>query len=194
MEFKITGTGTRPILFHNVQLASPLNPYAKRLKALNSKTGKTDEDRMEVARIEFEGSLYLDEDLGPVIPGQNIFASLIEGARQKRGGKKVERGIIISDYQVPLLYDGPRTVEGLWGGGESDHVDIRPVSVQRQKVDRCRPIFRNWGFEVSGILDTSGINEDEFRDYVQLAGLTAGLGDYRRVFGRYSSEVVVWGS
>jgi hypothetical protein len=40
MKLRMTCTGTRPLLMHNVRLASPLDPYAKRLKALNSKKVK----------------------------------------------------------------------------------------------------------------------------------------------------------
>src|SRR5512144_1137486 len=109
---RIVCTGTKPLLLHNVQLASPLNPYAKELKSLNSKRVKTDEDRLAIARVEFEGSLYFEDGVGPYIPGQNVLASLIEGAKITRSGKKVERGVTVESFQCPLIYDGPRTVEG----------------------------------------------------------------------------------
>ena len=111
MKVRLTGTGTRPLLVHNVRLASPLNAYAKRLKSLNSKRVKTDEDRLEIARTEWEGSLYHDEELGPYVPGPNLFASLIGGARLLKAGKKVERGVSVTDLYMPLLYRGPRDIE-----------------------------------------------------------------------------------
>lgn len=191
MKVRLTATGTRPLLLHNVQLASPLNPYAKRLKALNSKRTKTDEDRMEIARVEFEGSLYFDDVVGPYIPGQNLFRSLVGGARLNKAGKKIERGVSIADFQCPLIYDGPRTVEGLWGGGESRFVDIRPVTVQRNKVDRCRPIFREWLIEADIVIDPKAIEYDEFCEVARLAGEMEGLGDFRTMYGRFSAEVSV---
>lgn len=189
MKVRLTATGTRPLLLHNVQLASPLNPYAKKLKALNSKRVKTDEDRLEVARVEFEGSLYWDDDLGPVIPSQNVLRCLIGGARLIKAGKKIERGVAMADFLLPLVYSGPRDVEGLWGGGESAFVDIRPVSVQRNKVDRCRPIFRNWLVEADVILDPKAIELQEFEQVARLAGEMEGLGDFRTMFGRFDAQV-----
>lgn len=189
MKVRLTGTGTRPLLVHNVRLASPLNAYAKRLKALNSKRVKTDEDRLEIARVEWEGSLYHDEELGPYIPGPNLFASLIGGARLLKAGKKVERGVSVTDLYMPLLYRGPRDIEEMWGNGESDFVDLRTVVVQRAKVDRCRPIFRDWKFEAEILLDPSVIELEEFTQVCQNAGQFEGLGDYRRMYGRYESEV-----
>lgn len=189
MKVRVTCTGTRPLLLHNVQLASPMNRYAKKLKALNSKRVKTDEDRIEIARVEFEGSLYYDDGLGPYMPGQNLLRSLIGGARLIKAGKKIERGAVIADFQLPLIYQGPRDIEGLWGGGESEFVDIRPVSVQRNKVDRCRPIFRNWAVEADIVIDPKAIEFDEFVQVAGLAGEMEGLGDFRTMYGRFSVEV-----
>lgn len=183
-------TGTKPLMMHNVRLASPLNPYAKELKALNSKRVKTDEDRYAIARTEFEGGLYFEEGVGPYIPGENVRASLIEGAKVTRSGKKVERGVTIEDFQCPLIYSGPRTVEGLWGkGSESPYVDIRPVTIQNNKVDRCRPYFPQWAIEVVVLVDESALDFDDFAGIAQMAGAMAGLGDYRQVYGRYSVEI-----
>ncbi len=80
-KFEIVCTGTRPLLLHNVRLASPLNAFAKQMKALNAPRIKTDEDRFAMARVEFEGGMYFDPDLGPVMPGLNLHASIQEGAK-----------------------------------------------------------------------------------------------------------------
>lgn len=189
VKVRITATGTRPLLLHNVQMASPLNPFAKQLKALNSKRVKTDADRMEVARVEFEGSLYYDPELGPYLPAQNLLASIVAGARLTKAGKKVERGVVLTDFMLPLLYKGPRDVESLWGDGASEFVDIRPVVVQRNKVDRCRPIFREWAIESEALIDPKVIEFDEFASVCEAAGQMEGVGDYRRMFGRYAVDV-----
>jgi hypothetical protein len=189
MKVRLTGTGTRPLIMHNVQLASPLNRYAKALKAANSKRTKTDDDRVAIARIEFEGSLYFDSEVGPYLPGQNLLASLVEGGRLTKSGKKVERGVMVDDLTLPLIYRGPRDVEGLWGNGESEFVDVRTVVVQRNKIDRCRPIFREWTFEADITIDPSVLDLDEFEEVVRNAGAMAGLGDYRRLFGRFGTRV-----
>jgi len=189
MKVRMTATGTRPLIMHNVRLASPLNAYAKELKRLNSKRNKTDEDRLAVARVEFEGGLYYDKELGPYIPAPNLFRSLIDGGRLTKAGKKIERGVIIDGIEFPLLYRGPRDIEGLWGDGESEFVDVRTVVVMRAKIDRCRPIFRDWTVEAEVILDPAVIDLDEFAEVARNAGQMVGLGDYRLMFGRYTVEV-----
>lgn len=187
----MTATGTRPLLLHNERLASPLNGYAKRLKELNSKPSKlkTDEDRLEIARVEWEGSMYWQEELGPYLPGPNLFASLVSGAKLSRDGKKIERGVSVVDLYLPLLYRGPRDLDGLWGGGESEFIDVRTVRVQRAKVDRCRPMFRDWQFEAEVLLDPAVIGLEEFKTVCRNAGQFEGVGDYRRMYGRYEAKI-----
>lgn len=189
MKVRLTAKGTRPLLLHNVQLASPLNRYAKELKRLNSKRVKTDEDRLEIARVEWEGGLYFSDEVGPYLPGPNLFASLIEGARLSKNGRKIERGVMVVDLEMPLVYKGPRDIAGLWGNGESEFVDLRTVVVQRNKIDRCRPIFREWAIEADVLLDLAVIELAEFELAAQNAGAMAGLGDYRRAYGRFSAEI-----
>lgn len=191
MEVRLTAIGTRPLLLHNVQLASPLNSFSKKLKALNSKLKKTDEDRLLIAQTEWEGSFYFDDQIGPYLPGPNVFACLIEGARLTKAGRKVERGVMVTDLMCPLIYKGPRTLAKLWANGESDFVDMRTVVVQRNKIDRCRPIFRDWSIETTALLDTKVIELDEFEDVARNAGEFCGLGDYRRSYGRFSSKIEV---
>lgn len=189
MKVRINATGTRPLLMHNVRLASPLNSYAKRLKAMNAKRVKTDEDRYEIAHVEWEGSLYFEDEIGPYIPGPSVYRSLIDGARLTKAGKKIERGVTMADLVHPLVYKGPRDLAGLWGGGESEWVDIRTVRIGASKVDRCRPIFRAWVFEADCLIDPKIINFDEFAEVASQAGEMAGIGDYRLMYGRFSAEV-----
>lgn len=184
MRLRITCTGTMPLLMHNVQLASPRNAYAQKLKQLNAKTRKTEEDLDEIARVEFEGGLYFDEEAGPYMPSYNLFRSFVSGAKLTRAGKKVERGLAMAEPILPLIYDGPRTREGLWKN--DDFVDIRSASVQRSRVDRCRPIFKKWSIEADVLLDTSILELDEFTRIARQAGAYEGLGDFRAQFGRFS--------
>lgn len=191
----VTVKGTRPLIMHNVRLASPLDPFTRKIKALTDKRTKTDDDRVAVARHEFEGSLYFDEVEGPYVPIANIFRSLIDGARITKAGKKVERGVALpggaslgpGDPAVPLVYVGPRTVEGLWA--DPLFVDRRMVRIGQKRVERCRPIFREWGFEFEVYVDPSVLDYEEFVGIAANAGRMSGLGDYRMLYGRYETIV-----
>ena len=189
MRIRLVCTGTLPLLMHNVRLASPRDPFARKLKELNSKVKKTEEDLLEIARVEFYGGMYHDAEFGPYIPPFNLLRCITSGARASRGGKKVERGVAIAAPILPLLYEGPRDLEKLWL--DDAHVDIRSAAVQRSRVDRCRPIFRDWAIEADLVLDPGIITLEEFKSFAEAAGKFEGLGDFRAQFGRFDTEVTV---
>jgi hypothetical protein len=66
---------------------------------------------------------------------------------------------------------------------------MRVVVVVRNKIVRCRPIFREWAIEADILIDPTVIDLDEFKEVARNAGAMAGLGDYRLLFGRYTSEI-----
>src|SRR5688572_8352761 len=114
LEFHIVGVA--PLLMHNGQLADPLNKWAKAMKKITAKRKKTDEDYEELSRLEFEGGLYLDDDLAPCIPGINLEGCLVDGAKKSKLGEQFKAAVMIVD-NWPLLYSGPRAVEELWAHG-----------------------------------------------------------------------------
>lgn len=191
MKLKVIATGTRPLLMHNVQLASPMNKYAKLMREISAKKTKTEDDRISMAQIEFFGSLYMDDVLGPYIPGQMVFASLIDGARITKKGKHVERSVDVCELINPLIYHGPRTAQELWGDGTTQFVDMRSVRVGQSRVDRTRPIFNNWQVEFELIIDTDVLDLDDAKRIIRDAGTFAGFGDYRKLYGRYSVDIEV---
>ena len=46
----------------------------------------SDDDRLEVARLEFHGGLYLGRG-GPVVPSQNIIRTIANAAKVRRLGR-----------------------------------------------------------------------------------------------------------
>jgi len=87
--------GVAPLLMNNVQKADPLNQWAKALKAMTKKRVKTDEDLAEIARIEWCGGLYLGADGSPCLTGEAIEATIREGAKKSKEGKKVQSGVFV---------------------------------------------------------------------------------------------------
>jgi hypothetical protein len=179
---------------HNVRLASPMNPYAKRLSALTkAKTSskRTDQDRIDIAKVEFEGGLYWNEEVGPYVPAKWFSKNLLDAARRGRRGKLVEEGVLVGEGSLinPLVYRGPRDIESLWGDGESEFVSFETVRVGMAKVDRCRPIFNDWAAEVDFEIEEDVIDFDTFRDIAVIGG-RLGLGDYRSGGnGRFNATV-----
>ncbi len=177
--------GIAPLLLHNGQLADPMNPHSKAMKVVSGKRKKTDEDYAAMKRLEWIGSLYVNEKMQPVIPGVNIEAMMIEAGKDQKMGEPFKAGVLC-DGEWPIIYDGPKTIEALWESG--NFIDVRGVRVQTSRVMRTRPIFRSWElkFKIDYLPDV--LNESQVREAVVTAGRKKGLCDYTPKFGRF--EVV----
>lgn len=186
MELRLSNDPTSPgLLIHNGRLADPMNPFTKDLKKISGKRNKTDADFVEIAHLEFLGGLYWTEELGPHIPGMCLEASFKEAARKLKKGKLVESGVIINT-DWPIEYDGPRDAEELWND-ERFRLTVG-VRVQRNRVMRCRPLFRDWAIAGTVGYEDTIINPAELKDIVKIAGSVIGLCEWRPKFGRYVPE------
>ncbi len=179
--------GVSPLLLHNGQTADPLNQWAKRMKEISSKRKKTDADHLELAHVEFLAGLYLNDDGQPIIPGVNIEAALIEGARKQRIGENAKAGII-SDGSWPIDYTGPKEAEALWA--DKRFVDRRPVRIQQNKVMRTRPIFRSWSAKIKVDFLPEQLNKSQVVQMMETVGNSIGICDYTPKFGRFVVEKV----
>lgn len=187
MKIRLTLTGTAPMLMHNIQLADPLNPIARAMKEISAKRKKTDEDLLRMAELEFKGGLYITDELGPYVPGVNVEKCLVEGARITKQGKQVERGLFVVDNECPLLFKGPRSADGLWAAEEFR--SRMAVKVGQARVQRTRPIFRDWAVEVSAEVDPALLNMESVQSIATDAGSMVGLGDFRPRYGRFDAVV-----
>lgn len=174
-----------PLLMHNVRLSDPLNEFALALKKVSSVRKKELTHHQEMSEIEFKGGSYSDEGGHPIIPGEMLEATIVNGAKKNKLGKQSKSAILV-DGAFKLEYEGPKTVEKLWEGGK--HIDRRAVSVNNSKIMRTRPRFDKWAlnFKLSYLPDQ--MKEDEVRTAVENAGRSAGIGDYRPKFGRFEIE------
>lgn len=187
MQVRLTIVGTMPLLMHNAQLSDPLATITKQLKKVSGKRIKTEADHEEMARIEFEGGLYWDEEFGPYVPGANIHACLLKAAKMTRQGPAIERGVVVINEVHPLAYNGPRTVDELWK--DKNYVSRLSVGVTTSRVMRTRPQFRQWALESDLIVDDGQLDLDQITSIADKAGQMIGLGDYRPRFGRFDVEV-----
>ena len=181
-----TITGDAPLLMHNGRLASQDDPYARAMKEISGKRKKTDADYEEMARLEFLGGLYLDENEEPCIPS-HVFEACIIGrggaARKERMGKESAASFWVLE-DTPLQYDGPREPAKLW---ESKKFVFQAlVKVQSSRVMRTRPIFKDWSADVGVEFNSELIDEESVRRWVEVAGEQVGLMDWRPRFGRFS--------
>jgi hypothetical protein len=189
LEVQLDIVGTKPILMHSATLSDPLDENARSLSKISSKRKKTEDDYREMAKYEFLGGLYHDEDLGPYLPGDNLFRMLVDGARKRRLGVKVTSGVFVSSDVNPLVYKGPRSVKELMSDPAFQHRASCKVGTAR--VMRTRPQFKEWATSALIVLDTEVLDIDDFSQIAQLAGSYVGLGDWRPRFGLFTTSVTV---
>jgi hypothetical protein len=174
-----------PLLCHNGQLADPLNDLARQMKKISGKRNKTDTDLEELARLEWYGSLYLDDGRRPCLPGEVLEAAFVEAAKRQRRGKQAQAGILCPSNYL-LEYDGPVNLDELWERPEF-RLTVR-VRVKQNRVMRPRPRFPTWAATIEVQYDPALLNANEVREIVQRTGSEVGLGDWRPRFGRFEAQ------
>src|SRR5690606_25719622 len=133
-----------------------------------------------------------DPSVGPYIPGWNIIRSLRDGAALSKRGKDIIRAVVC-DSVVPIIYDGPRDLDGMYAAGLKDR---RAVGVGTARTIRTRPKFENWRLQVTFEHEEEVISERDLLSALVAAGRYCGLGEYRPSspkggqFGRFIIEKI----
>ena len=183
-EIKFSIKGTTPLMMHSERLANPFDGLTKQFKAITGKRKKTEDDLLEMARLEWIGGLYHDDDAGVHIPGYNVLACLISGGKIHKLGTAIKRAALVLEDKPALQFDGPKDQTALFA--DKRFVDMRSVKVGTSKVMRCRPIFRTWGLTFTVMFDENTLQRDDIARCLESAGAMVGLGDYRPRFGRFT--------
>lgn len=188
MKVKFLISGTSPLITQSDKLVDPLYPLTKEIRAFTKKRTKTDDDHAQIARLEWTGALYWNRDLGPFIPSENIAASIRDGGKLTKHGTDVERALVMNPAPAPILYRGPRDLDGLWADPKFQF--RKSVVVQRARTIRVRPIFLEWVLEAEAELITDLLDLDILVKVARDAGQLVGIGTYRRGgYGRYECHV-----
>lgn len=188
---KLRLTGIRPLVMHNGLMADPTNELVIQIKDITSKGSKkmTVADYEDRDRLEWEAGLYWDEELGAVIPSDNIERCIQLGAQKSKLGKDVQASVFCSEPLYKLEYKGPQEMEDLYADG--GFVLRRGVKIQLSRIMRIRPMFpTGWILNVELEYDETILNERNLIKAVEDAGMRIGLGDWRPKFGRFTVEVL----
>jgi hypothetical protein len=183
---KIKLVGKTPLVVHNNTLADPLHPLKKALTAVTGKRKKTDADHEEIGRIEFVAGLYMDSEMGPIMPGRCLRACIIEGAKRDKMGTAFKTAFYI-DGDSPIEYHGPRTAKELWE--DKEFVWRTPVGNQSSTVIRTRPRFSKWEITFEAVYDEELIDAEHIENALRHSA-KIGLCDARALgYGKFSFEV-----
>jgi hypothetical protein len=191
-ELNFKAVGIVPLLIHCNKASNPLNNYAKHMKALTAKRKKTDEDFEEIARVEWEAGLYLNDGV-VALPSDNLDRCLWDAAKKTKNGKQYKQGVMIMEDWLPLDYSGTKI--RVKQNGEIPILELDKfypnyrhqamVKVGMQQVLRTRPIFHNWSFLFSIAIDEQVLDERTVVMIVETAGKYIGLCEKRPRLGRF---------
>jgi hypothetical protein len=191
MEITIKAVGTKPLLLHNVDLANPLNPWARKMADLRGTPSKrrTEKWHEEMAYCNFMGAFYdVPEIDGVAVPSENLRRSVVGAAKAQRLGATMERALMVTVAAVPLVYDGPKTPQQLWDGGE--HHLTRMIRGTGGASPTTYPMIRDWAVRVPLELDEGVLNLRDIKEIVERAGRIEGLGASRKQgYGRFDGLV-----
>jgi hypothetical protein len=200
-EITIRCSGTLPLLMARGELANPFDEWSQKSKSKTSKKEKTLEDLREIGQLQFCGHLYFDEQIGPIIPTDNIFKCLQQAAAKRKKAGLIKSSVLIEGViehktdvmAAKLCYSGPRTLEGLWGEGISPFVHQMMGKIPKTRISILitRPVFPTpWHFEFIAKFDPTMIERRELLEIIEIAGWQIGIGAWRPKYGRFSIETL----
>lgn len=190
---QITITGISPLLQNNPQTVDPFNEFTKAKKRITAKrTGKTDDDLLELGNIEVESKVYFDEKVGVYAPARWLTEAIVTAgfAVAKIGRKKLRGGIFSTQDKIPLRYAGSNKVKGVADvvlNPEFRHRMLLPQTGVR--VPKDFPIFNDWGFTTIIEFDDTVIDFGTLKRITEHTAKYTGFGDFRPTFGRAVAEV-----
>lgn len=215
--YKISITGTQPLLMHNDDIEWADKLEAWKLDKDNKKISKAGDDRSPAFR--WMGCLYRNEEGLVVIPTSNIMRALMEGATMVLvpGGKsgktfksQSQSGVMPRAIGWPLTING-KTIPTKPIDALMDEKDFakhqqavtkmgfslfpKRAKIGQSKHIRVRPRFDTWAAEGELVVTDDQITDDVFRDFFEVAGKYKGLGDWRPssrtpgTFGMFTATV-----
>lgn len=188
---KMKWTGIRPLVMNNGAMVDRANPLKIKIDRINKKKSKdvTDTENEERDHLQWEGALYWSDELGPIIPADNIERCLQLGAQKSQKGKSIAAAVFCTEPEFAIEYDGPKDKNKMY---LTRKFELRkPVVVAKQRVMKVRPMIQaGWVITPEFEFDDKIINEKDLVKAAEDAGALIGLGDWRPKFGRFIVEIV----
>lgn len=184
---QISLKGASPLIMHSCRGVNPLDPLSMKLKELTGKRKKTEEDLRKISDLEWELSLYWDDEIGLYIPAENIERCVQDGATARRKGKDIVRGFNCLDLMNPL-----DIMEDISLGDMRKDMrfrDVRPMKVKMARVMRTRARFNMWKVDFRASYDEALLDLDTVASALEYAGKYCGLCDSRPKYGAFVASI-----
>jgi hypothetical protein len=179
--------GETPLLMSSAECDRESDLY-RSYEQLSKTRAKSDEDKKRLRELEWYTRLYFDEEIGPFVPGKNVKEMLRSAATKFKSGEIVRRSLVIPEYRIPLIYEGPRTAEELWKDNFRYTTMVANAGAGSGRVERTRPCFDRWAIECEIAFDPSELDMALLLPIVERSE-KYGLGDYRPEFGAFHATV-----
>ena len=184
---RVTWKGITPLIMHSCKCVNPLHPIAKELKKYTSKKNKTEEDLNIISDLEWKAGAYWDDEIGLYIPGENVEATIQNGAKANKKGKDIQKYVDVKDLYIPFNYGENLTLDELVS--KYEYRDTRQMNEQRSKVIRTRPRFDQWNITFTLVYNEDKIDLDTIVNAIEYAGQYVGLCDSRPKYGKFVAIV-----
>lgn len=187
---KITWKGISPLIMHSCKCVNPLHLISKEIRKLNDKPrGQklTEEELERLSDLEWEAGAYWQDGIGLYIPGENVEATIRNGAKVNKKGKDIEKYVNVTDLYIPFNYGENLSKKELIKRYE--YRDTRPMVVSRSRILRTRPRFDQWNITFNLIYDESKIDLDTIVNAMTYAGSYVGLCDSRPKYGKFCATI-----
>jgi hypothetical protein len=125
-----------------------------------------------------EKAIYRDEKGKIYQPSTHIEASMISAATEfTRRGKSTYKQTIKSAVMV--------TPDCIYHNIQKYEKFIVPVVIQRMRVPKARPLFKDWSLDFELNFDEEVISLSTIKEILDAAGQKIGIGDWRPKYGRF---------
>jgi hypothetical protein len=190
MKLTIELTGTRQMIQHNGRLANPLDPYTRALAAITKKRSKTEEDLVEIMKIEARGSCWETPEGLLGVPSTAVWRSIYDAAKAYKLGEDIKRALRFDGSAVePVITNGETVTCDRWV--QDGNVDYRSVKVNAKRVMRSRPLIPvGWRTTHMFDLDDDVVDVDRLEPVFERAGSLVGIGEWRPTYGTYTAALI----
>lgn len=179
--------GETPLLMSSGEADRDGDTY-RAYEELSKARNKSIEEKARLRELEWYTRIYFDEKIGPYVPGKNIKELLRSAATKWKLGEAVKRSLVVPEYRIALIYEGPRKASELWEAGFRYTAMVANAGPGSGRVDRTRPCFEEWAVECEIAFDPEELDISQVENIVKRSE-KYGLGDYRPEFGAFSSTL-----
>lgn len=177
LKYELIGDG-KGLMMGNSRMANPFDEFAKALTKVSKKRPKTEADIEEEQRLQFIGSLYMENNK-PGIPAEILIATIAHGnpKEQKTGALNTRYRLNIRCCKefFPIEYDGPKNPDELW----KKKALFAYTRLQEGRL-KTNPVFPAWKVRIELEYDSGELDEKDVTAALIKAGKKGHLMAWQR--------------